>query len=291
MQHDHSSIDQPRQGVALKAVAVTAMALVLSACGSLREESRFDSKLGVSSSQRVVAAGKPVPKGGGVYKVGKPYKVAGRWYYPREDTAYQAVGTASWYGDAFHGRQTANGEVFDMNALTAAHPTLPLPTYARVTNLTNNRSVVVRVNDRGPYAHDRLIDLSSRTARVLGFDQQGTTQVKVEYVGRAPLDGDDSWLSTTYAEAGQALPMPDSQFASDDKARKSLRPQNVVSQAPTPSGDPGSLLSSYTPTWATMPNRVAEAFGAIDAAEVARNGVSKDLEAYILNDPSVVDGR
>ena len=102
------------------------------------------------ASARVVEPGEPVPKGGGVYRVGKPYTVAGRTYVPGRQSGYSAVGLASWYGDDFHGRYTANGEIFDMNAISAAHPTMPLPSYARVTNLANHRSIVVRVNDRGP---------------------------------------------------------------------------------------------------------------------------------------------
>ena len=141
----------------------------------------------------MVALGKPVPKGGGVYKVGKPYQINGRWFHPREDSRYDKVGVASWYGELFHGRYTANGEIYDMNALTAAHPTLPLPTYARVTNLGNGRSLVVRVNDRGPYAHDRIIDMSKRSAELLGFKRNGTTQVRVRYLARAPLSGDDTY--------------------------------------------------------------------------------------------------
>ncbi|WP_439651474.1 septal ring lytic transglycosylase RlpA family protein [Maritalea mediterranea] len=124
--------------------------------------------------------------------MGKPYKVAGRWYHPEEDPNYDKVGRASWYGPNFHGRLTANGEIFDQNHLSAAHPTLPLPSYVRVTNLDNGRSVIVRVNDRGPFAHGREIDLSSRTADVLKFKNQGTAKVRVQYVGRAPLEGDDT---------------------------------------------------------------------------------------------------
>ena len=111
---------------------------------------KVDPKYGVSASPRVVDAGDPVPKGGGTYRVGKPYVVAGRTYVPEEDANYRAEGMASWYGDDFHGRLTANGEVFDMHSISAAHPTLPMPSYARVTNLTNKKSIVVRVNDRGP---------------------------------------------------------------------------------------------------------------------------------------------
>ena len=150
-----------------------------------------ESKWGVSASRRVVSHSGEVPKGGGVYKVGAPYKVGGRWYQPREQPGYDRVGTASWYGSDFHGRHTANGEVFDMHALTAAHPTLPLPSYAYVTNLSNNRTVLVRINDRGPYVGDRMIDLSRASADALGLRGRGTGRVRVRYAGPAPLDGSD----------------------------------------------------------------------------------------------------
>lgn len=174
-----------------------------------------DPKYGVKSSPRVVAAGQPVPKGGGVYKVGKPYTVAGRTYTPREDPSYNEVGLASWYGDDFHGRYTANGEIFDMSAISAASPTLPLPSYARVTNLDNNRSLVVRVNDRGPYVGDRIIDLSVRAAKLLGFHGRGLTRVRVEYVGRAPLSGsDDRKLAATLRDGAPSRTAQPVQVAS-----------------------------------------------------------------------------
>jgi rare lipoprotein A len=150
-----------------------------------------ESKWGVSASRRVAADGDYIPKGGGRYKIGDPYKVGGRWYNPREQTDYDRVGIASWYGSDFHGRHTANGEVFDMNALTAAHPTLPMPSYAYVTNLSNNRTILVRINDRGPYVGDRVIDLSRKSADALGLRSGGTGKVRVRYAGRAPLDGSD----------------------------------------------------------------------------------------------------
>ena len=130
-------------------------------------------------------------KGGGTFKLGSPYKVAGRWYVPSEDPGYDRQGVGSWYGDDFHGRKTANGEIFDMNALTAAHPTLPLPSYAYVTNQDTGRTILVRVNDRGPYVNDRLIDLSHASARALGYEGRGMAHVRVRYAGRAPLNGDD----------------------------------------------------------------------------------------------------
>ena len=170
--------------------------------------SKVDNKYGVSASQRVVDAGEPVPKGGGNYRVGKPYTVAGRVYIPEEDVNYSATGIASWYGDAFHGRYTANGEIFDMGSISAAHKTLPLPSYVRVTNLANKRSIVVRVNDRGPFAHDRVIDLSNKTAQLLGFHSRGTAKVKVDYVGKAPIAGsDDRKLLATLREGDKPATM------------------------------------------------------------------------------------
>jgi rare lipoprotein A len=117
---------------------------------------------------------------GGTYKVGNPYKIMGKWYYPKEDYSYSEVGTASWYGKDFHAKKTANGEKYDMNSLTAAHRTLPLPSIVKVTNLENGRSLVLRVNDRGPYAKNRIIDVSRRASQLLGFYTQGTTKVRVE---------------------------------------------------------------------------------------------------------------
>jgi rare lipoprotein A len=172
----------------VRVAAVATLCLTLANCG---KPGSVDPKYGVSASPRVVAAGEAVPKGGGVYRVGKPYVVAGRTYVPEENVNYSEIGIASWYGDDFHGRYTANGEIFDMQSISAAHPTLPLPSYVRVTNLKNHKSIIVRVNDRGPYAHDRIIDLSVRTAKLLGFYGHGLAKVKVEYVGRAPLAGSD----------------------------------------------------------------------------------------------------
>ena len=187
-------------GLIARLIGLVAGCLALANCaGGL--SGRVDPKYGVSSSARVVEPGQPVPKGVGVYRVGKPYLVGGREYVPQEDVNYSAVGLASWYGDDFHGRYTANGEIFDMNSISAAHPTMPLPSYARVTNLANHRSIVVRVNDRGPYVGNRVIDLSVKTAKILGFYGEGVAKVKVEYVGRAPLQGsDDRKLAATLRE-------------------------------------------------------------------------------------------
>jgi len=122
------------------------------------------------------------------FKVGQPYKINGKWYHPQFVTEYEAIGIASWYGSPYHGRLTANGERYDMHTLTAAHPTLQLPSVVRVTNLENGRSLVLRVNDRGPFVKDRLIDLSLAAARELGFERQGLARVHVVYLGTARLD-------------------------------------------------------------------------------------------------------
>lgn len=169
----------------------TLLLLTAAALGGCSDVDAPDPKYGVSASPRVVA-GRAVAKGGGDYKVGRPYKVAGRWYVPREVTSYDRTGIASWYGSAFHGRRTANGEIYDMGALTAGHPTLPIPSYAYVTNLQNGRTIMVRINDRGPYVNDRLIDLSWRSAKELGFTARGLARVRVRYAGSAPLDGSDA---------------------------------------------------------------------------------------------------
>ena len=124
-----------------------------------------------------------------VYKVGNPYQVGGIWYYPQEQPAYDETGIASWYGIDYHGRATANGEVFDRNGVSGAHPTLPMPVNVRVTNLENGRSLIVRVNDRGPYVNGRIIDLSEHAADLLGFRLNGLARVRVSYIGRADLNG------------------------------------------------------------------------------------------------------
>lgn len=119
----------------------------------------------------------------GVYKIGKPYQVNGVWYYPKEDFSYDETGIASWYGPGFHQKQTANGEIYDQNEMTAAHKTLPMPSIVRVTNLDNGRSVVVRINDRGPFVAGRIIDMTRRGAQLLGYENTGTAKVRVQIMG------------------------------------------------------------------------------------------------------------
>ena len=156
------------------------------------------SAYGVAGSPRVTQSAQ-VRKGGGRYQIGKPYTIRGKRYYPREDPNYNKTGVASWYGPNFHGRLTANGEVYDQFALSAAHPTMPLPSYAKVTNLENGSSVIVRVNDRGPFSNNRIIDLSARAAQLLGYEKKGIAKVRVKYVGKARMDGlDEQYLVASY---------------------------------------------------------------------------------------------
>jgi rare lipoprotein A len=221
--------------------------VVANCASSNKLVSRVDPKYGVSSSPRVVELGDPVPKGGGTYRVGKPYTVAGRVYVPEEDVNYQQEGMASWYGDDFHGRLTANGEVFDMGALTAAHPTLPMPSYARVTNLANGKSLIVRVNDRGPYHGNRLIDVSNKAAELLEFKGVGVAKVRVEYVGRAPLEGsDDRQLIATLRTGAPAPPPSLVRVASAKPFVPEVAPTGrpIRGEIPMPEGRPYGLGNS-----------------------------------------------
>jgi rare lipoprotein A len=192
----------------------------------------------------VVAFGEPVPKGGGTYRVGKPYTVGGRVYVPEEDVNYREEGLASWYGDDFHGRQTANGEVFDMGSLTAAHPTLPMPCYARVTNLGNGKSLIVRVNDRGPYHGSRLIDVSNKAAELLEFKGNGVARVRVEYVGRAPLEGSDDRQLIATLRTGMPAPSPSLVRVASARSFVPEIPSHarpIRGEVPMPEGRPYSL--------------------------------------------------
>ena len=148
----------------------------------------------------------PASTAPGGYKVGQPYQVAGIWYVPKEQPNYDQTGIASWYGDAFQMKATANGEIFDMNQLSAAHTTLPLPSIVEVTNLDNGRTLRVRVNDRGPFVDNRIIDLSRAAAQELGYDRKGLARVRVKYIGPAPLAGPDAGVR--YASATPATRAP-----------------------------------------------------------------------------------
>ena len=200
----------------------------------------------------------------GVYKVGNPYQIEGTWYYPREQPDYDETGVASWYGPSFYGRPTANGEIYNAGDITAAHRTLPMPVNVRVTNLDNGKSLVVRVNDRGPYAKGRIIDVSEQAAKLLGFYGQGTARVRVTFVSRAlqpngaPVPGNDT--PTEIASAVPAVPAPKVEVdplavlpsapvappvrmaslprpAPDPVPAEAGQPTGVVTQVPVPADD------------------------------------------------------
>jgi rare lipoprotein A len=205
-----------------RSAATVAACLVLANCASSGKfASRVDPKYGVSSSPRVVAFGEPVPKGGGTYRIGKPYTVAGRVYVPEEDTGYREEGLASWYGNDFHGRLTANGEVFDMASLTAAHPTLPMPCYARV-----------------------LIDVSNKAAELLEFKGNGVARVRVEYVARAPLEGSDDRQLVATLRTGVPAPSPSMVRVASAPSFVPELPssgRSIRGEVPMPEGRPYSL--------------------------------------------------
>ena len=169
------------------------------------------------------------PSGAGAtFKVGEPYQVAGVWYVPREQPDYNVTGTASWYGDEFNQKPTANGEIFDMGAISGAHTTLPLPSMVEVTNLDNGRKLMVRVNDRGPFVGGRVIDVSHAAARELGFDQKGLARVRVRYVGPA------------------AMPDSSLRYAANSRAPTVTRPAPTYTPAPTYASAPISAAPIAT---------------------------------------------
>lgn len=207
-------------------------ALALNACA--------ETELAINTAKRIVP-GTPesATASHGIYKVGKPYEVKGVWYYPHVDYNYDKTGIASWYGPNFHAKRTANGEIFDMNALTAAHKTLPLPSIVRVINLRNGRALKLRVNDRGPFVNGRIIDVSRRAAQLLGFAAQGTAPVRVEVLA------DESRRVAALAQGGPqyvaAVPTRPVTVSSLDGAPAPSRPAKrlaTIHLVPPPAADP-----------------------------------------------------
>jgi rare lipoprotein A len=236
------------------------------------------------ASYAVKEAASPSQAGPG-YKIGKPYQIQGVWYYPAVDYSYAETGIASWYGPDFHGKYTANGEIFDQNEVTAAHRTLPMPSIVRVTNLENGRSLVVRVNDRGPFAHGRIIDLSRRAAQMLGMEQTGTAKVRVEIMaeesrtlamqlpaspGEAPPAAAAAPRETVVAET---LPPPGSREAPKPLV-KAPPPPRQTAQAPT-AQSLGTQQVKVVPVKPTQMYIQAGAFSRFDNA----NRLSASLSA------------
>ncbi len=187
--------------------------------------------------------------GGGVYKVGEPYQIAGVWYYPQVDYTYDQTGIASWYGPGFHTKATANGETYNENELTAAHQTLPMPSLVRVTNLENGRSIVVRINDRGPFVPGRILDMSRRGAQLLGYDQKGTAKVRVQILA------EESRAIAAAAQAGGNVQMAGSPDGSPPP-KAAPRPTVEVEGAAPPKTAPAPARTVQAPT--TVPGRTAD---------------------------------
>jgi len=178
------------------------------------------------------------------YKTGEPYQVGGIWYVPHEQSHYDETGIASWYGDAFQLKATANGEIFDMNQFSAAHTTLPLPSMVEVTNLDNGRKLTVRVNDRGPFVGNRIIDLSHAAARELGYDRAGLAHVRVRYVGPAPLAGPEAGMQVA-SNAGLLTPKYPITMASTASATPIAPPVSAPISAAAPKAQNDLQLASY----------------------------------------------
>lgn len=253
------TFDGNKFGLSARFFAVAALCVATASCSTTSEPKKktrskeyfSESEYGVKASPRV-ATGKNVPKGGGRFMVGDAYTVKGRRYFPKEDPGYDKSGLASWYGSAFHGRLTANGEVYDSDHLSGAHPTFPLPSYARVTNTENGSSVIVRVNDRGPFHEGRIIDVSSKTAELLDMKRTGTANVRVQYVGRARMDGHDMpYLMASYIPKGSRSPAvnPEGQIATGVMVASASRDNiPVPSFNPTYSGSAQTSLVGNTPS-------------------------------------------
>jgi rare lipoprotein A len=179
--------------------------------------------------------------GQGTYRVGRPYEIRGVWYYPTVDYNYERTGIASWYGGQFEGRLTANGEIFDLNQLTAAHTTLPMPSIVLVTNLENGRSLQLRVNDRGPFVDGRLIDVTRRAAQLLGFENKGTTRVRVTVLKDESIAAADAarhgtgqfLVADSAGSTGAASTGVNSNAANSNAANSNAAPATVPVAAPS----------------------------------------------------------
>lgn len=218
-------------------------------------------------------ASSPSKQASGNVKIGKPYQINGKWYYPKEDPNYDRVGIASWYGPDFHGKSTANGEIYDQNALTAAHTTLPMPSYVRVTNLENNRSIILRINDRGPFAKDRVIDVSRRAAQLLGFHNKGTAKVRVQAIAPDSPDAQVMMAHTVQHTDGPdvvAIPTDKVEVAAVETKELDPPPASGYAVVPKPAGPVDVMPPSETPIPISSNQRVyvqAGAFSAVENAE------------------------
>ncbi len=239
-----------RRAMILPLVLVIA-GLAVSGCSSKKvKHGALNPFAAGTGSPYYTGKGEP-PRGGGRYHVGKPYKVAGRWFKPREQANYDVIGPASWYGEDFHQRMTSNGEWFNMNDLTAAHPTLPLPSYVKVANLDNGREVIVRVNDRGPFVGPRIIDMSKRSAEVLGFKEKGKTKVRVQFIGPAPLNDQGIHLAAMNRELHHGTPLK-AMIAAADRSEATMV-ATVTEQMPPIATHTEIVLAATSPPQGAEP--------------------------------------
>jgi len=251
-----------------KWIMAVALAAGLSGCA--------ETQFAIHSAKRVVGAteDKSEPN----YKVGDAYQINGIWYYPKEDYDHDETGIASWYGTKFHGRRTANGEIYDMNSLTAAHRTLPMPSYVRVTNLENGRSIVLRVNDRGPFAHSRVIDVSRRASQLLGFQRKGTAKVRVQILAdksralKARLRGRDE-----LARVGSPITV--------DRLPKA---KVAAETLPAPAGsESSSVAQTEPPPRLVASNTTAASDAAAPAPNIADEPVTGEVSVQVVPKTSI----
>ena len=258
------------------------LAPVVAACatnhGSGVKRKAFTSReFGVAVSPRVTTMKYP-PHGGGRHLANQTYKVRGVTYQTVDGPGYVATGEASWYGQDFHGRRTANGEIFGAYYLTAASPVLPIPSYARVTNLENGRSVLVRINDRGPYMQGRVADVSYQTASVLGFANSGSAQIQIAYVGPAPLNGDDSRMLMASVDRTTAVEQGTTRVA--------------LADAPIPAPAPRSGPRNRDPFSGGLVGDIIGLFGYADAPSSASVNAAVDAAtAMATRAPDLEDWR
>ena len=254
-------------------ILAAVLTLTLASCATKQRE--FEYK---NLPQEVAA----IKRNGGIYKVGNPYTVLGQSYTPREDYSYSETGMASWYGDDFHNKRTANGETYDMRAVTAAHRTLPLPSIVRVTNLENGKSIIARVNDRGPYVKNRIIDLSEKGAEMLGYKNKGTTKVKVEIMEteskalkEAMLSKDNS--SKIYANALQMSPAPAAVAVAQNTMQTPKYTAEITAPSNTPKQNTADSGSFFVQVGAFQDYAKAKEM----AASMSRFGTVSIHEAYL----------
>ena len=250
-------------GLARRVILLSAVGMGLAACA--------ETQLAVHTAKRVAKVVQPRPFTVDEKKARKrtlrPYQIKGQWYYPKDDPDYDQTGIASWYGEPFHGRKTAIGEIYNMNAVSAAHKTLPLPSYVQVTNLDNGRVLRVRVNDRGPFVHGRIIDLSRRAAQLLGFERQGVAKVRVAVIG------------------GENFVMASKEITPEESKGVQKAPQGriaVETLPPPPGTKAASTVPAKVPAKTPAPKPTETKIVGISGAQAATatnspNGVGKDL--------------